>query len=437
MSTTTEGSAPPPAPPRVPRRYVRRDHGKWLAGVATGMSDALGIDVTVIRVLWVIVAIASFGVGVAAYLLFWIAFPSERHPAPISRFRHVREWSNGYVIGIVLLGIGLVIVVGQLFAMQPYHHFGAFAWATVLIGGGAAVLLLRNPDEHDDSPSPPPAPDTRATEPADESGPDAASDPDAAPAAPTALPLSPSAPAPPAPPTTSAWTQHAPWPAPPPRPPRPPRPRRRPFLTPLTLSALLIGGGLVALLNDADVTHITTAEALAGAVCVIGVALLVSTRFGRARGLIPIGILLLLVTIPASVIDVPITGGVGDRSYRPTTVAQVHSSYELGIGQLDLDLRDLPLSDQTLAIDAQVGIGQLDIHVPSTARVEVHAHAGAGQLALFGNTFDDNWPVNATFNAPSTGTGVIEIDASVGAGQVQVTRYDANGFETPIDRSVP
>src|SRR5690348_5830261 len=100
----TAPSAPPPAPPRAPRRYVRRDRGKWLAGVATGMADAFGIDVTVVRVLWVIVTLASFGVGVAAYALFWIAFPSEAHPAPISRFGHMREWSSGYVIGLVLLG---------------------------------------------------------------------------------------------------------------------------------------------------------------------------------------------------------------------------------------------------------------------------------------------------------------------------------------------
>src|SRR5262249_25435641 len=143
------------------------DHGKWIAGVASGMSDALGIDVAVIRVLWVIVVIASFGVGVAAYLLFWLAFPSERHPAPISRFRHMREWSNGYVVGMVLLGIGLLIVVGQLVSMEPYHHFGAIAWATLLIGGGAAVLLLRNPDDDKDDDRPAPPDDTTTREPDD------------------------------------------------------------------------------------------------------------------------------------------------------------------------------------------------------------------------------------------------------------------------------
>jgi hypothetical protein len=317
-------------------------------------------------------------------------------------------------------------------SVQPYHHFGAFAWATLLIGGGAAILLLRNPDDRDDTeppaPVPPGATELASADPATET-PDTTST--APPPPPFPQPPTTSAP------TTSAWTQHASWPAPPPRPPRPKRPRRRPFLTPLTLSVLLIGGGVVALLNDADVTAVTTAQALAGAVCVIGIALLVSTRFGRARGLIPVGILLLLATIPASVIDVPITGGVGDRRYQPTTVAQVRPSYALGIGELDLDLRDLALGDETVEIDAQVGIGRLDLHVPSTARVEVHAHAGAGQLSLFGNTYENDWPLNETFTAPGTGDGTIVLDAEVGAGQVQVTRYDARGLEIPVHGSVP
>jgi phage shock protein PspC (stress-responsive transcriptional regulator) len=438
-TSSTDGAIPPPppppTPPRAPRRYVRREEGKWLAGVCTGMSDAFGIDVTVVRVLWVIVALGSFGVGVAAYALFWFAFPSEVHPAPISRFAHVRDWNSGYVIGLVLIGIGALVVFGWLLSVQPYHHFGAFAWATLLIGGGAAVLLLRNPDERDDT-APTPPPDQPRAE-TDATTSEAAPTGDVtSPVATPAFPQPPTAPVPPPPPTTSAWTQHTPWPAPPPRPPRPRRVRPRPFLTPLTLSVLLIGGGLVALLNDADVTDVTTAQVLAGAVCVIGIALLVSTRFGRARGLIPVGILLLLATIPASVIDVPITGGVGDRTYRPTTVAQVRSSYELGIGELDLDLRDLTLGDETVEIDAQVGIGRLDIHVPSTTRVEVRAHAGAGQLSLFSNTYEDDWPANATITAPGTGEGTIVLDAKVGAGQVQVTRYDARGFETPVHGSV-
>jgi phage shock protein C len=139
----------PPRPPGGPWRLVRREEGKLLGGVTTGVADAFGIDVTVVRVLWVIATIASFGLGVAAYAICWIAFPSDRHPAPISQV-HLR--SPGYVVGLILIGIGLLITFGQLLALAPYHRrFGAVAWALVLIGGGLAVLLMRHPDNDDEA----------------------------------------------------------------------------------------------------------------------------------------------------------------------------------------------------------------------------------------------------------------------------------------------
>ena len=78
---------------------------------------------------------------------------------------------------------------------------------------------------------------------------------------------------------------------------------------------LLIGGGVVWLLDNNGTTHFTVAGILAGGLCVVGLALVLSTWFGRARGLIPLGILLLLVSVPAATIDVPITGGTGKRDY--------------------------------------------------------------------------------------------------------------------------
>jgi phage shock protein PspC (stress-responsive transcriptional regulator) len=400
---------------------VRRDRGKWVAGVATGMSDSFGIDVTVVRVLWVIVVLASFGVGVAAYALFWFAFPSEYHPAPISRFGHMRDWSKGYVVGMVLLGIGLVIVLGNLLALQPYHHFGAFAWATLLIGGGAAVLLLRNPDEHDDDgPAPAtstPPPDDAVTEP----GTEPARATDAAPPTPTfALP-----PVPP-PPTTSAWTQHAPWPAEPPSPPRVRRPRPRPFLTPLTISLLLIGGGAAALVDGAGWVHFTVAGVLASGLVLVGAVLVLSAWRGRAHGLIPIGLLLLLATIPAVTIDVPITGGMGERIYQPTTRAELQRTYELGIGHLKIDLRDAPLTDQVTHIDGRLGIGNLEVEVPSNVRVDVQTHNGAGSADLFGK-IDGGWPHHAHAVAGVAQPGVLYLDLRVGAGAVNVERWSSDG----------
>jgi phage shock protein PspC (stress-responsive transcriptional regulator) len=409
---------PPPRPPRGPWRLVRREHGKLLGGVTTGVAAAFGIDVMVVRVVWVIATIASFGLGVAAYAICWIAFPSDEHPAPIGQ---VRLRSPGHIVGLVLIGIGLLITFGQLLSLAPYHRrFGAVAWALVLIGGGLAVLLMRHPDHDDDpatthaeappTPTAPPDDDPRAPE---AEGQHAATE--------TQM-------------TTTAWTQHAPWPTPPtppwPHAPRPRRPRRpRSFLTPLTLSVLLIGGGVVWLLDNNGTTHFTVAGVFAGGLCVVGVALIVSTWFGRARGLIPLGILLLLVSIPAATIDVPITGGTGKRDYFPVARSELRSKYEFGIGRLEVDLSKADLAGHTSRIRARLGIGEMVIDVPSTVQVVVRAHAGAGSITLFGSTDNGGWPADQTRTSPGTRSGVLYLDLRVGAGHVEVRRFDPTGGE--------
>ena len=198
---------------------------------------------------------------------------------------------------------------------------------------------------------------------------------------------------------------------------------------------LLVGGGIVLLLDDNGSAHLTAAEILAGALCVVGAALVLSTWVGRARGLVPVGIVLLLVTLPAAAIDVPITGGTGNRVYVPVTRADLRGTYELGIGRLDLDLTQVPLAGHTTHVKVRLGIGELIVNVPSTVRVVLKAHAGAGSLRLFGNR-DGGWPDDATRTAPGTGRGELDLDARVGAGDVMVRRFEPDGTETML-RSVP
>jgi hypothetical protein len=386
------------------------------------MADAFHVDVLVIRVLWVIAALAG-GLGVAAYLICWLAFPSDAHPAPLSHtaFRGRNRRRNAIVIAaIVLIGLGFVNLLGATSA--PFRRGGELAWALLLIAGGAAVLLFRHPDdERADSPPAPPTPPSPSPDP---SSPEA--DPAATASLPPASPLPPSTPVPPQPPTTSAWTQHAPWPAPPPVPPRVRRPRRRPFLTPLTISLLLIGAGVAALLDSAGWVHLTVAGVLASGLILVGAALVLSAWYGRAHGLIPIGGLLLLVTIPAVTIDVPISGGIGERVYHPTAPSQVRSDYELGIGHLVLDLRDVPLSDGATRVKSSLGIGELDVDVPANVQVDVNAHTGAGATDVFGRV-EGGWPQDTHRVAGFSQAGVLYLDLRVGAGSVKVRRWAPDG----------
>jgi phage shock protein PspC (stress-responsive transcriptional regulator) len=114
--------------------------------------------------------------------------------------------------------------------------------------------------------------------------------------------------------------------------------------------------------------------------------------------------------------NVSLSDGVGDRVYAPATAAAIKPSYDVGIGSLRLDLSRTDVSTPT-HIKARVGIGELKVTVPHTARVTVDAHAKAGQVHVLGQS-DEGTNANIT-----AGTGrLLTIDARVGAGSVDVVR---------------
>lgn len=65
-------------------RLVRSRHNRKIAGVCAGVAEYFDIDVTVVRVVWLIVALMPPTVGLLAYIVAWIVMPveSEVHAAP-------------------------------------------------------------------------------------------------------------------------------------------------------------------------------------------------------------------------------------------------------------------------------------------------------------------------------------------------------------------
>jgi phage shock protein PspC (stress-responsive transcriptional regulator)/predicted membrane protein len=423
---------PPPPPPRVPPRGLHRNRANGiLGGVCAGVAETYGWDVTLVRIAWVVAAV--LWVGVPAYVVAWIALP--RFDGPGDPERHRRD--PGVLAGLVLVAIGVIIASNHL--LPHGLHFDTFGAPLLLIGGGLAILYFRSGSQSaasDDATPSAPATPLAATAMAAGAATGAA---DHAPTieAPAAAPPDPEGATPTEPVFVppSAWTQTAPWPATSARAQRRAArherraQRPRSFLTPLTLSVLLIGAGVASLLQATGALDVNLTVVVAIGTCVVGAALVVSAFAGRAPALIAVGIVLLAATAIANTIDVPLRGGIGESVYRPQTVAEVQPHYEHGIGRLVIDLRAVPLTGQVTDVSAQLGIGQLLVQVPSSVRVEVTAHAGAGSLLLFGREHG-GWPANDTRTVAGTGSGTLRLDLRVGAGQVRVQRFEPDGFET-------
>lgn len=194
----------------------------------------------------------------------------------------------------------------------------------------------------------------------------------------------------------------------------------------------LLAGGLLVLLGIGwlfealDIADVPWDVLLPLTLIALGGVVVVNGRSGRSQGgLITLGVVLAVVLTVGSAIDVPLNGGVGDRSYRPSNLSELQSDYGLAIGRLELDLRDIDIPKEGLDASPQVvhvhlGIGQIVIHVPDGALIAVRAHAELGQVIVFGDP-NGGFNVDGGF-APRVlaGTRVLTIDVTVGLGEVQV-----------------
>jgi phage shock protein PspC (stress-responsive transcriptional regulator) len=141
----------------------------------------------------------------------------------------------------------------------------------------------------------------------------------------------------------------------------------------------------------------------------------------------------LVLGVPAGAIaaaDIEIDESLGERSYNPTAVPDLPADgYELGTGQLVVDLRDLPWRNgETIAVQADLGIGQMIVSVPSQVCVQAQATAKAGELLIAGDA-SDGWDADVDQGSPTTNAPVLKLDAGLQFGQMIVTDEDPSAAE--------
>ena len=121
---------------------LRRDRDQgWLGGVAAGIARRFGVDVSLVRLAFVVAAAAG-GVGVAAYALGWLLIPAGDSGPGRVRIR------TGRAAVEVALGTGLLLVA----VLLTFRELGlwlsdAAVWPLVLVAAGGALIWRQSTEE--------------------------------------------------------------------------------------------------------------------------------------------------------------------------------------------------------------------------------------------------------------------------------------------------
>ena len=375
----------------------RPGEGRWIAGVALGLAHRLQIQAWIVRGIF-LVLVPVGGVGIFLYAAGWILIPDEGETESI-----VKGWSGkGSArrwVGVALISLAAVVLLAETRLVR-----GELVFSLILLGVG--VLLYRG--------------DLSASE---QQSPEAGNVPQAAPAdqaeEPTAGPSSRPAGKAPAP------------------------PRDRSYLGHVTFGVALISLGILGFLDavvpgfDPSVRHY-----MALLVSVAGLGLVVGAWYGRAGGLVAMGIVLVPVVLVALISDTVEFGTSdngpvvlvslvsdtvefstsGDGYHRPAGANEIPDAYRLGIGSLVVDLREVDFTGRVVEVEAEVGIGELTVYLPQDVAADVSGRVGMGSIRTWdhlGATSRQGIGLASDY-ASEGADGMIILDASVGLGEIEV-----------------
>ena len=120
--------------------------------------------------------------------------------------------------------------------------------------------------------------------------------------------------------------------------------------------------------------------AIGGLIVACGIGLVGGAFRGGARWLIAPALVLALPLGAVAAADLDVRGQWGDRTFRPVDVADLAGGYEMGAGEMRIDLRDVELPPGRTDLHLALGMGEIDVLVPEDLCVTTHAEVGLGAV---------------------------------------------------------
>lgn len=147
--------------------------------------------------------------------------------------------------------------------------------------------------------------------------------------------------------------------------------------------AILVLIGLIALVAQFDLPDPPWRAIAAGALVLVGLGIVATSRRGIHGGLLLVAIVLTVGL--ATDTRVPLTGihsGFGDRHVTLSAPGQLLSTYGHAFGAMRIDLTEAALADGTTTIETNVAFGDLRITVPPNVGVRIEAATAFGSTRV-------------------------------------------------------
>ncbi|WP_170223494.1 LiaF domain-containing protein [Nonomuraea turkmeniaca] len=163
-----------------------------------------------------------------------------------------------------------------------------------------------------------------------------------------------------------------------------PRRERRPksFIGAITILLAIIIGGIVVAVQARSAAGVSPTIVGGAMLITIGAGLLVAAWWGRGAGLVAAGTAVALIVSVGLMLGV-LPRNIGPSEWAPTTLAELNATYDVGVGDGRLDLSELELPPGTRAtVNAAVSVGELEVIVPPTVKLEVHASNKIGDITV-------------------------------------------------------
>lgn len=125
-------SEPATGAPRVLRRS--RDD-RMIGGVCGGLGRYLGVDPVLLRIAFVVLAVAGGG-GLVLYVIAWILIPEEREGEDLGGAPPPSFGATRLIVGGALIALGTILLLNL-----SIPRLGKYLWPLTLIAIGVALVI--------------------------------------------------------------------------------------------------------------------------------------------------------------------------------------------------------------------------------------------------------------------------------------------------------